>query len=180
MIVDKRLPRRADRVQGVALGPGAPRRPLGPTDLDHPLAVGLQEAGQPGAVAAGPFHRPTAPTRHPRLAERKQATVAGQVGRRRSLRQRAADAIGGCGGQGVPVGVHPDHPIDGVGQPGHHGSPFQQTPGRVGPEDTARRFCDGSQPEGWTGCSSSQQAACQADAGTDGRQLVTKATLMGA
>ena len=36
--------------------------------------------------------------------------VAGQVGRRRSLCQGAADAIGGCGGQGVAVGVDPDHP----------------------------------------------------------------------
>jgi hypothetical protein len=118
---------------GVALGAGAARRPLGPPDLDHQLAAGLQEGGQPGAVAASTLHRPATPARHLGLAELEQMLVAGQVGRRRSLCQGAADAIGGCGGQGVAVGVDPDHPIDGVGQPGHPDrAPFQQTPGRVG------------------------------------------------
>jgi hypothetical protein len=110
VVTGQGLPRRPEGVQGVALGAGAARRPLGPPDLDHPLAAGLQEGGQPSAVAAGALHRPAAPSRHLRLAERKQALVAGEVGRRRGLRQRAADAIGGSGGQGVPVGVHPDHP----------------------------------------------------------------------
>src|SRR4029450_10757511 len=45
-------------------------------------------------------------------------------------------------------------------------APLCHWPGRVGLEDTARRFCDGSQPKGWTGCSSGQQAAGQVDAGT--------------
>jgi hypothetical protein len=48
------------------------------------------------------------------------------------------------------------------------------------PGATARRFCDRSQPHGvGQGCSSGQQAACQVDADTNGRQLVTKATQMG-
>ena len=46
------------------------------------------------------------------------------------------------------------------------------------PGATARRFCDGSQPPNGVGQagSSGRPAACQVDAGTDGRQLVTKAT----
>jgi hypothetical protein len=89
--------------------------------------VGLQEAGQSSAVAAGTFHRPAAPSGQLRLAEGKQTLVAGEVGRSRDLRQRPANRIGGCGGQSVAVGVHPDHPIDGVGQPGHRGSPLSDT-----------------------------------------------------
>ena len=71
-----------------------------------------------------------------------------QVGRRRGLRQGPADPIGRCGGEAVAVGVHPDHPIHGVGQPGHRDrAPFRWTSGRVGLEGaTPRRFCDGSQP----------------------------------
>jgi hypothetical protein len=37
-----------DGVQGVALGPVAAPGPLGPVDLDHPLAMVDQEPGQPG------------------------------------------------------------------------------------------------------------------------------------
>jgi hypothetical protein len=36
-----------DRIQGVALGPVAATRPPGPVDLDHPLAMVDQKAGQP-------------------------------------------------------------------------------------------------------------------------------------
>jgi hypothetical protein len=75
MVVGEGLPGRADGVQGVALGPGASRGSLGPADLDHPLAVGLQEGSQASAVAARTFHRPTAPARHLRLAELEQALV---------------------------------------------------------------------------------------------------------
>jgi hypothetical protein len=50
-----------DRVQGVALGLGA-TSPLGSVDLDHPLAMIGQEAGQPSAVAARPLQRPAAAT----------------------------------------------------------------------------------------------------------------------
>jgi len=34
---------------------------LGPPDLDHALAAGLQKGGQPGAVTAGALDRPAAP-----------------------------------------------------------------------------------------------------------------------
>jgi hypothetical protein len=122
MIVGEGLPRRADGVQGVALGPGAPQRPLGPTDLHHPLAPGLEERGQPDAVAAGTLHRPATPTRHLGSGDVVQATIAGRIG---------ASPMSGRAG-GVPGrwrrrpecrgGVAADHAVDGAGQPAHrHG-----------------------------------------------------------
>ena len=50
-----------DGVQGVALGPVAAPGPLGPVDLDHPLAMVDQEPGQPGPIASGPFQGPDSP-----------------------------------------------------------------------------------------------------------------------
>jgi hypothetical protein len=44
-----------DGVQGVALGGVAAPGPLGPVDLDHPLALVNQQPGQPGPIAPGPF-----------------------------------------------------------------------------------------------------------------------------
>jgi hypothetical protein len=126
MVLSKNLTSRPDSIQGVALGTGAPRRPPGPADLDHQLAAGLQEAGQPSAVAAGTLHRPTAPSRHLRLGKLQQALVAAKVDNHRGLAQGPAYPIGRCGSQGVAVGVHPDHPLDGVGQPGHRDrAPFR-------------------------------------------------------
>ena len=81
VVLSQRLSGGADGVQGVALGPATPRRPLGPADLDHPLTAGLQEGGQPGAVAAGALHRPEAPTGHLRLGKFEQLTVAGPISR---------------------------------------------------------------------------------------------------
>jgi hypothetical protein len=104
MVVDECLSGRADGVQGVALGPGAPRGPLGPTDLDHPLAAGLQKDGQASAVATGTLHRPAAPTGHLRLGELEQATVTSCVCPDRRLSKQAAHHIGGSGGEGVAVG----------------------------------------------------------------------------
>jgi hypothetical protein len=85
VVAGQRLPRRPEGIQGVTLGAGAAHRPLGPPDLDHQLAAGLQEAGQPSTVAAGALHRPAATSWHLRLAERKQTLVAGEVGCRRGL-----------------------------------------------------------------------------------------------
>jgi hypothetical protein len=137
MILSEGLMGGADGIQGVALGAGAPRWSLGPADLDHPLALGLQERGQLGAVAAGTLHRPTAPTGHLRSGELEQATIAGRVRADRGLGPQAADRVGGGGGQGVAVGVDADHAVDDAGQPGHrHGSSLSW-PGRVGPGDHA-------------------------------------------
>jgi hypothetical protein len=109
MIVGERFPGRADRVQGIALGPGAPRRSPGPANLHHPLAVRLQEDCQPGAIAADTLHRPAAPTRHLRPGEVEQATITGRVRADRRLGKQAAYRVGG-GGQGVAVGSTPITP----------------------------------------------------------------------
>jgi hypothetical protein len=100
----ERLSSGADRVQGIALGPATPRRPLGPADLHHPLAAALQEGGQPSAVAASTLHRPTAPTRNLHLGEVQKATVAGRIRPYRGLGKQAAHRVGGGRGKGVAVG----------------------------------------------------------------------------
>jgi len=53
MVAAQGLPAGSDGVQQVALGAGPAAGPLGPVDLDHPLTLGGQEAGQAGAIAAG-------------------------------------------------------------------------------------------------------------------------------
>lgn len=142
-----RASRAARRASRASLLAPVRRRSLGPPDLDHPLAEGLQEGGQPRAVAAGALDRPAAPTRHLRLSEVEQGLVAGQVGSRRGLPQGPAYPIGGCGGEGVAVGVHPDHPVDGVGQPGHRSrSPFPWALGRVGLETPRGASVTGHNP----------------------------------
>jgi hypothetical protein len=120
MVVGEGLPRGADGVQGLALGPGAPRRPLGPADLHHPLAPGLQEGGQPGAVAASALHRPAAPTGHLHPGKVEQLTVAGPIRADRCLGEQATNRVGGGSGEGVAVGVDANHAVDDGGQPGHH------------------------------------------------------------
>ena len=75
----ERLPGRPDGVQGVALGPGVPRRPLGSADLHHPLTMRQPERGQASTVAAGTLHRPAAPTRNLRPGELEQATITGRI-----------------------------------------------------------------------------------------------------
>ena len=174
MVVGEGLPGGADGVQGVALSAGPSREPLGSADLDHLLAMGLQEGRQAGAVAASAFHRPTAPTGHLRSGEVEQATVAGPVGADRHLGEQAPHRVGGSGGQGVSVGVDADDAVNGASQPGHCDSSSVLW-ATVGLEDTARQICDGSQPEGWTGCSSGQQR-WSGRRRHHGRQLVTKAT----
>jgi hypothetical protein len=123
MVLGQGLPHRPDGVQGVALGPAAPRWSLGPADLDHPLPVGLQERRQPGAVAAGTLNRPAASTGHLRPGEVEQATVAGRICPYRGLGDQATHRVGG-GSERVPVGVDADHAVDGAGQPAHPRSSF--------------------------------------------------------
>jgi hypothetical protein len=65
--------------------------------------MGLQEAGRPGAVAAGALHRPAAPTRHLRPGEVEQATIAGRIHPHRRLGEQPHH-IGGGRGEGVAVG----------------------------------------------------------------------------
>jgi hypothetical protein len=68
-----------DGVQHIALGAVAPRGPLGPVDLDHPLALVDQKPGQPGPIAARPFQRPDPPARRPDLGQPEQPGMAGPV-----------------------------------------------------------------------------------------------------
>ncbi len=68
-----------DRVQGIALGAVAAAGPLGPVDLDHPLTLVDQEAGQPGPIAAGPFQRPDPTTWCLRRGQLEQPSVADPV-----------------------------------------------------------------------------------------------------
>jgi hypothetical protein len=136
---------------------------------------------QPSTIAAGALHRPAATSRNLRHPEVQQPPITSNICTNRRLGKHPADRVDCCGGKGVAVGIHPMTPsivpaslvIKAVSLPRHHG--------HAGLEDTARHICDESQPaEGWTGCSSGQQAADQVDAGTRDRQLVTKATWTGA
>jgi hypothetical protein len=108
----KRLVGGPDRVEPVGLGAGAARRALGPIDLDHPLALLEQVAGQPGAVAAGRLDRPHPPPRGVLARERQQPPVTQRVGRRRRVRPDDP----GCDlhdrrGVGVAMGVDTDRVV---------------------------------------------------------------------
>jgi hypothetical protein len=85
------LPAGPDRVQRVALGAVTAPRALGPIDLDHPLALISQEAGQPGAVAAGALQPPAAPARRAFGDQAKQPDRGGMI---------------------IAVGVDPDDVVD--------------------------------------------------------------------
>jgi hypothetical protein len=79
MILGQRFPGGADGVQRIRLGAAAPRGPLRPADLDHPLAMGPQRDGEPSAVAAGALHRPTTPSGHLRHPEVEQLLIPGRI-----------------------------------------------------------------------------------------------------
>jgi hypothetical protein len=167
VVLGQRLSGGADGVQGVTLGPGAPRRPLGPADLDHPLAAGLQERRQPGAVATRALHRPAASTGHLHPGELEQLTVAGRVCHHRRLGDQATHHVGYSSREGVAVGVDADHSVDDAGQPGHRSGSSLSWSGCVGLEDTARHSCDGSQPRGaGQAAHQASNTVGQVDAGT--------------
>jgi hypothetical protein len=54
--------------------------PLGPVQLHHPLESMVQEAGEPGAVAAGPLDRPHPPAGL-LVGQLQEPLVAGRSGR---------------------------------------------------------------------------------------------------
>ena len=94
-------------IQGVGLGTTGTARSNGPLDLEHLLALAVQEAGEAGAVAPCPLERPhtisTRPARH--LSERIPVTrLRGRVG-------VLMDTSAGCGlehAQGMRVFVRVD------------------------------------------------------------------------
>jgi hypothetical protein len=93
--------------------------PLGPVQLHHPLGVGMEEPGQPGAVAAGALDRPH-PLTMVLVGQLQQLAVAGRGGRHGCLGDHGTGGRGyDCGGVGVLVGVDPDDELDGVCQHVH-------------------------------------------------------------
>ena len=67
-------------IERIGLARASPGRPVGAVDLDHDLAVGGQEAGQPSAVAAGALHPPATGSPSRRAQARSWLYPAGVVG----------------------------------------------------------------------------------------------------
>jgi hypothetical protein len=106
LVAAQGLAGRPDGVEGVGLGTVAAGGPLGPVQLHHLLGVGLQEPGQPGAVAAGALDRPHPPT--VLAVGEPQLPVAGWGGRHGRLLNDCAGGGGhDRGGVGLLVGVDP-------------------------------------------------------------------------
>jgi len=111
LVTGQRFPAGADGVQRVALGSAAAAS-LGSVDLDHPFAMGEQEAGQARAVAAGALQRPAATTRSVLAGDRQQLLVAGLAAWDLQLRQQPAVGVQDRRGVAVAVGVDADDGID--------------------------------------------------------------------
>jgi len=94
-------------VDRIALAAPPPSLPVGPVDLHDPLAVAGQEAGQPGAVAAGALHAPGGDLAQG-VGPGQQLRVAGAAGRHLGRAKPAAELVTGGGDVGVLVGVDPD------------------------------------------------------------------------
>lgn len=99
LVTRERFAASPDRIQRVALGAAAAAGPLGPVDLDHPLALGAQEGGQSGAVAAGAFQRPDPTAGCPPRGDGQQPGMPGlgggdlQVGRTPPFGSSTAAAV---------------------------------------------------------------------------------------
>ena len=96
-----------DGVQGVALGAVAAAWPLGPVDLDHPLAMVDQKAGQPRPVAPRPFKGPDPSAWRLPAGQVQQPSMAGPVAWHFQGDPYAAVGIQQRGGVGVAVGIDP-------------------------------------------------------------------------
>ena len=92
-------------VEGIGLARPPPLLAVRAVDLDDGDSVGLQVAGEPGAVAAGALH---ADQRDGAEAAKpcQQAAVAGGVGGERLDAQQPADGVQGGGHVHVEVGVN--------------------------------------------------------------------------
>jgi hypothetical protein len=106
-------------IQRVALGAGRRGQPLGSADLHDLLAALLQEHRQPGAEAAGSFHRPTPTARNLHAGEVEQLLVADGIGAHGGLGQHTAAVADGGGGQGVAMESTPTGAVDQLCQHGH-------------------------------------------------------------
>ena len=114
-----------DRVQHVAVGPVAAPGPLGPVDLDHPLALVDQKPGQPGPITPGSFQGPDPPAGGLELGQPEQPGMAGLVAWH--LQGGPDPAVGVQQGRGVAVavGVDPDDGVNLTLELGHGGCSFQ-------------------------------------------------------
>jgi hypothetical protein len=114
------------------------------------------------------------------LGEVEQATIPARIGPYRGLGKQAAHRVDGGGGEGVSVGVDADHAVDRAGQPGHRHGSFLL----VGLVESAWRAPRGASV---TGHNRGLDRLLIRPAGGGsgrrrhhGRQLVTKATQVGA
>jgi hypothetical protein len=114
LVTCERFPPSPDRIQRVALDATAAAGPLGPVDLDHPLALGAQEGRQPGALAAGALQRPDPTAGRPLCGDGEQPSMPGLVGSDLQVGADAAAWVQHGGGVGVAVGVDPDDVVEGA------------------------------------------------------------------
>jgi len=109
----------ANRVDIVGLRTHAPWRPFRAVQLQDFLALHAKVAGEPGAVAAGPFDRPR-PQPAVTIGELDELVVAITICRdRHDLDHRPRRRGDDRGGVGVFVRVDPDDEIDEFCEHGH-------------------------------------------------------------
>jgi hypothetical protein len=94
-------------IDWVALAMAAASRPVGPVDLQDSLAVGGQEAGQPGAVTAGALHPPGHGLAQA-LGPAQQLGVAGGGSRGHGGGQPTSLLVPSSSDMAMLVGVDPD------------------------------------------------------------------------
>jgi hypothetical protein len=94
-------------VNGVALAAPPAGCPVGPVDLQNPLARGGQEPDEPGAVAARALHPPGLDLTQP-TGPGQQLAIASPAGRGDGDAKPAAQLVPGGGHMDVLVGVDPN------------------------------------------------------------------------
>jgi hypothetical protein len=95
------------RVQVVGLALASPGGTVGPVHLDDDLAVSVQPAGEPGAVAAGAFHADAIDPAEGGCPV-KQRGVADRGGRDRPGANQPPELVEGDGDVAVGMGIHAD------------------------------------------------------------------------
>jgi hypothetical protein len=109
----------ADGIKRVRLCPVAPLGALGAVQLHHHLAAGGEQAGQPGAMPAGAFHRPD-PQRRVLTGEVHQGLIAlGRCRRGHLAKHPAGAGIDRRGAMGSHVGIDPDDDLSDLRQTNH-------------------------------------------------------------
>jgi class 3 adenylate cyclase len=133
---------------GVALAARATLAPQVP-ELEHPLALGGQEAGQAGAERAAPLDRERPAPRRLLPRELQGARVAAAArGHARLEDDPAGSSLDDRERVPVAVRVDPDHVVQLICKHPRHLQPRlgEQLRCRSGGEDRGRQNCDGSRP----------------------------------